>query len=45
MMSTSLFIFNTVVSKLEVVKFSKKIQNYFFKLTIKEPILPKKNLV
>jgi hypothetical protein len=45
MVSTSVFIFNLVVSKFSIVKFSKFFEIYFLKLTLKEPILPKKNLV
>jgi len=39
MISPSVFIFNLVISKLKVVKFSKFFEIYFFRLTLKEPIL------
>jgi hypothetical protein len=39
MISPSVFIFNLVVSKLKVVKFSKFFEIYLFRLTLKEPIL------
>jgi hypothetical protein len=39
MILPSVFIFNLVISKLKVVKFSKFFEIYFFRLTLKEPIL------
>jgi hypothetical protein len=40
MISPSVFIFNLVVSKLKVMKFSKNFEIYFFRLTLKEPNSP-----
>ncbi len=41
----SVFIFNFVVSKLQVLKFSKLFEINFLRLTLKEPILSKTNWV